>query len=1682
MNSITLMQKTASARFFAAITIISMILSAFPVAFFVAQATDTLVGPTDVDVDNTTEFSTGAFDASGYENLILSFDYDAESLDGPGGGGDSFTYGWRSGATDTDINTINGVSEPGTPADETGSVSFPLPVGAQVADLEIYISVTANSSGAADDVNILNLQVTGDLVVVGTVHNVEDDLYFATVQEAIDAPTTGTGETIELTADITTGSQITINKEITLDGNGHTISPTFAKTTNSNNSVITIGSDNVSVTDLVIDGTGGTNLHGINVYRSENVSIVDLTTINVNRTAVLANGSEVDVENITTTGSGGGGWSVMNADQGSNVTEPTVLTVRGVSSHDEPSPLTTPHIKVDNTGKDVTVNDVEGQYDYLFIPFPSISPASQSLVQELQQGPGIGLYTLKVEEPKKVAICHWHQNGFNLIEVSVNSIANAHGNDTEDIIPVIPNIYPNGQNLSADYNGFTGSEILDNNCEPEPVANIHTSKIVCTDEADLPNGSVTKPISATTASDWVEGHSSCELVKGWEFEWGPKNSSDPGDTLVGSAGGDWTTFTGSIAIPESELESHLWVREVLQEDYIPFTHGPEGNKNTDDVTAEMYCHTDAKNYDNYDRLDGPEAENDYYCVAWNVPVEKTSDVTICKYDDQQESLSGWQLSLLGDEVDTLAVKSDGTTQSMLNVPVGEYVLKADGAYRYRGGTVLEADARFSERKAGDPGFGTYPDQPWRVASALTGGLAVQVNGDLGVIWGDTFSPSHVYYGGLSQAVLGNLDFYIYDNVYTDNSGEIDVTLYNGRTGVTGDNGCVTFEDVPYGEYDIEELLQADWENVSGLGPVVVDEESELFTVVNKDLDREPVLCTLKLTSDDTNTVEEKEGAFAVVLDFIHDAWTESLLDADWIWGDQGPTDPSQAETQTFSNKFGWGGATIVDATLTIAADNSFSASINGDLAGEDLTEHNYGATKDYDVAGLIDNGNNELLVEVTNFAGSASRKSNPAGLYYELVITGEGEDCGVPYIPEPEEPEYGPYCGDGEINQLWEQCDGDDVEEGQSCTDYCTLDNQCSAEPLIKITLDETDSTSFDGSIHLDMAGNMIPNGTWFSFGESIGAETMSSIANAVDGLAVKRDTINNKLALAFVGGNSSTHLDIVAGTIMTKGIDLGSVDRAPNPQFKLEDGSGSSFDDVFDKNPDQSIDFDLRADTGNDGVTVVIGEGEEYDCPECKAEVEARIVIRDEDGAEVTNGGLGNLTETVILGDGTEVPFGEWFKISEAANPGDSAEWIDDAETVTNFTNPANLEGLFVSREGNGKVKVALYGYHNPGGDTNYESLRATIEFNDAKVLGGSTTGIPGNFKLENHSETDQVNSNDNFDSFAEAGDLMSVDFDFWVDTKADGITITLDSDEIDSCEDDDDPREPAEPMTHRIEGTKYVVSGDSEYTPYEGWRIYATNGDQDPLSTTTDETGHYYFDVEPGEWTISEEMPEGWSQVQVRQYDYIQLTTDEPLTCDFLISDYEFVKYLRISEFIQDDSEEEYQDESSGYECDFYNELDEEEDNGGPDEEEEVVRRSYSSGTRIGGGLAPRVLGASTDSCPFLVEYMQIGATNNPVEVTKLQLFLNVFKDMFGGTENPVTGVFGQTTDANVKAFQEHFRAEILDPWFERGIVPHNRPTGFVYKTTLWKINSIVCPDYAVLPNFEGEDLSTNVDIDSN
>ncbi|MCA9360917.1 hypothetical protein KC730_03435, partial [Candidatus Kaiserbacteria bacterium] len=905
MNILTYTQRNLSAKFFAAITIVSMILSAFPVAFFVADAATidftVYAVPDPVGTDGDGEYVTISF--------IDTVDFAGWKLvDNNGDETDLTSLGIVSGPDDLQIcsnmvfSTNGGVNCDltfGTNfnlVNTAGQVQLVSPDPSVVVDLtwaSVTVGQTVSDSGQYIEPSVA-CTPQHDAAGVTNIQNTSTGDYFDSIEDALADCDTSDGDIVELLGDITTTKQQRIARPIILDGNGYTIDAAFAKNGNDNNSAINVfGTSDVTVMDIVLDGTSGTELHGLNVYRSDDVVVSNLEAKNF-RTGLLVNGSVVAASDITTSGNT---WHAINVDKGSD-DYPATLIISNTSSHAENSAtppsghipgVNKPHIYVDNANGFNTVIDDDSQYDIHEFFIPTVPAVQTQQFAVAIQVPGIKpqVYTLK-------------------------------------------------------------------SVTPEPVANIHTSKIVCTDEADLPNWvSAPSTITETTATDWLAEHkdSSCSLVRGWEFEWAPKGTSDPGDTLVGTAGPDWTTFTGSTQVPESAFDGgSFWVREVLQADYIPFTHESEGDKNTDDVTAEMYCHTDGLNYDNYDRIDDPEVGGDYYCVAWNVPVEKTSDVTICKYDQSEESLEGWQLALLGAEVDSLSVKPDGTTQSMLNVPAGFYVLKADGAYEYRGNTGLLADARFSERQAGDPDFGTYPYQPWREASAGTGGLAVQVNGDLGVSWGSTFSPSHVYYGALSQASLDDVDFYVYDNAYNDNVGEIDVTLYHGYTGITEEDGCVTFEDVPYGEYEVEELLQLDWTNLSGLGPVVVDEESEVFEVVNQDPNQEPVTCTLKLTSDDTNTVDEKGGAFAKVLSFIHNNWTTTLNDADWIWGDDGPVNPSQEETQTFSNKFGWSGATVVSATLSIAADNSFSATLDGDLAGEDLGEFNLGATKDYDGA------------------------------------------------------------------------------------------------------------------------------------------------------------------------------------------------------------------------------------------------------------------------------------------------------------------------------------------------------------------------------------------------------------------------------------------------------------------------------------------------------------------------------------------------------------------------------------------------------------------------------------------------------------------------------------------------------------------------------------------------------------
>ncbi|MBY0110858.1 DUF642 domain-containing protein [Patescibacteria group bacterium] len=160
--------------------------------------------------------------------------------------------------------------------------------------------------------------------------------------------------------------------------------------------------------------------------------------------------------------------------------------------------------------------------------------------------------------------------------------------------------------------------------EPEPVATLVATKIVCNYEEDLPNwGAGGADITATTAADFLATHEGCRLVPDWQFQWvsDTDSSTNPGDNIVSAAPAPWSLFgegvgDGSLTT-EIPAGGKVWVREVLKDGFIPFT----GANVDQDVSAEIYCSTDVLNYDNWDWIDPVEEGEIYYCVAFNAPTD-----------------------------------------------------------------------------------------------------------------------------------------------------------------------------------------------------------------------------------------------------------------------------------------------------------------------------------------------------------------------------------------------------------------------------------------------------------------------------------------------------------------------------------------------------------------------------------------------------------------------------------------------------------------------------------------------------------------------------------------------------------------------------------------------------------------------------------------------------------------------------------------------------------------------------------------------------------------------------------------------------------------------------------------------------------------------------------------------------
>jgi hypothetical protein len=687
--------------------------------------------------------------------------------------------------------------------------------------------------------------------------------------------------------------------------------------------------------------------------------------------------------------------------------------------------------------------------------------------------------------------------------------------------------------------------------DKEDTATIIATKIVCTDESDLPNwGPGGADITANTASNWVANHKSCSLASGWSFQWGPENAKDSGNTTLGAAASPWkapfgpTNASGvaTTLISEDDIEDndYLWFREVLQDNYLPFTYDSKSDSpNGNNVSAEVYCSTDVKNYDNYDRIENLEEGETYYCVAWNVPepglivVEKVVEGS--ETEQTFPFTASWTenvISLADGGTYTSPELAMGTYSVFENVPEG-WNKPEVSCVSSQGGEEVASEI---DLDAGETVTCTFTNSPepvvtpkvckigdnllknasfetpvpttnggdWQIFGAVTDWLISSSGLE---IWANGF------FGGASDGeqnaeLDGNESTTISQNVTTipgalyelrfdfsprpdvaGNSlnalagGEVIKSVSASGIGKT-ETEWTTYEQTFTATTTSTDIAFADTSVSDSYGTVI---DNAVLCLVREP---EPQSCSVTVVSDATNTVTEKDGAFAKVLSWIHPAWTASISGASWIWGDNPIANPVPDTIQTFTKEFVWDGP-VTEVSLMIAADNSYTARLNGQVIGSSTAENNHAlSTQDTytTFSGVVVTGTNTLEIEVKNWAqNGATVESNPAGLLYKLVVTGTDATCSE--VP-------GDGGGDG---------DGDGGDNGGSSSSSDDSGNNGGSGKKISLS---TGSNDDEGEVLGD-------TDTPTQAGEVLGAVAPTGAPNTGMGGTAQNGTFATLLALA---------------------------------------------------------------------------------------------------------------------------------------------------------------------------------------------------------------------------------------------------------------------------------------------------------------------------------------------------------------------------------------------------------------------------------------------------------------------------------------------------------------------------------------------------------------------------------------
>ncbi len=799
----------------------------------------------------------------------------------------------------------------------------------------------------------------------------------------------------------------------------------------------------------------------------------------------------------------------------------------------------------------------------------------------------------------------------------------------------------------------------------------------------------------------------------------------------------------------------------------------------------------------------------------------------------------------------------------------------------------------------------------------------------------------------------------------------------------------------------------------------------------------PTSCTVDVVSD----VNDKlvGGANAVATYSANPSWTAVVPGATWIWKTFFVADPTHDETTNFTKDFVING-TVASATMTLAADNSFSASVNSIVVGSDNTEFNYFEENKhvYDVTSSLHTGTNTIAFEVKNWAQvGGSAQTNPAGLLYKLhvVYLSQNSNCTTP-PPPANTPPVITLVGD---NPLVVTQGSVFTDPGATSTDK--EDGDLTSVIVATGTVDTSILGTTTRTYTVTDSGGLSASTTRTVIVKDIYLPPMNScdgvygkVISSVDGWGFHSDNTPEHYTV-HDGENQPTHGDSLDNSwVHTDGqghsitwslsADTNTVriftsnDHGPYPaefeeynvlvshdnvtwsapltasatyvgdinNVKVHDGvkdfvSTTSFRYVrLVQNGISGIDFEIDAIKSCGGAT---------NTPPIITLIGANPLVINVNTTFVEPGA--NATDTEDCVGKTQAQCNTALHLTATGTVNTS---VVGTYTITyNATDSQNLAATPVTRTVNVVSTGCAVNCGGGGGSGNTRPVITVLGANPFSVIQNTVFIDPGATA---------------FDS--EDGDItLRIVATGTVNTAVVGTyTVTYDVSDSQNL-----------PAQQKSRVVNVVVAGNPGCTSNCGGGGGGGSGSpslsitNEKLTVTGTTTVTVTWDTN---FAADSRVVYGLNSVPTLAnppyYGYqITTATDTTLT----------IKHTMVI-------------------------------NGIPSAIATYFRpvSSVSSLTATGIELTRQPDAVVGGSCEYLKEYMRLGINNNPTEVTKLQLFLKNFE---GFTDLAVTGFFDITTDRAVRGFQDKYKSDVLDPWD----LPGN--TGYVYYTTKKKVNEIYC-----------------------